>query len=434
MKVRIGVIGPADSIEQIMSVSKEFDDIDIASFVYEQLEEVGDILKENSFKYDQWFFSGIMNYSYAMEKKLIPKERAIYPNMNGSTFFGTLLEAQLAGNTVYKNISLDTITNEEVEKILSYYKLDGITYQNRPFQSYSDIEEQVAFHRELYNQGKSEIAVTFIRATYKALKKLGIPAYRVIPSYLSIEQSFTLLIQRALSNRYKNAQMAVIGCKVGFTSSSEEDMYSFKAQHRELELRRSLLYLTEKVNGSLMQMGDGLFYIFTTRGEIDAQFDSDIFSMIYAVKAQENIQLTTAIGFGETVSQAEQHVRKGFHNQDEAEMPSIIIIDEDQTVTTKTACNETISYQTMEMGEDWKTKIQDSGVSPGAISKIAAYARQYNRSEFTSNDISRWLQSTERNGRRIVTLLEKAGILEQCGEIQSGDRGRPRRVFCFKDS
>ncbi|MGJ9457698.1 hypothetical protein [Oceanobacillus sp. CF4.6] len=431
MKVRIGVIGPADSVKQIMSVAKEFDDTHIVPFIYEKLEDIPLIIKKNSLRYDQWFFSGIMNYSYALEKRLFTSANAIYPNMNGSTFFGTLLEAQLEANMVYKKISMDTITNEEIKKIVSYYKLDDIKYRNRPFQSYLDHEEQVAFHQALYEQGESEVAITFINATYSALKKIGIPVYRVTPSYLSIEQSFRLLIERARSSRYKNAQMAVVGCKVEFNTNEEEINYSFKIKHKELELRRSLLRVAEKVNGSLMQIGDGLFFIFTTRGEIDAHVESELFACIDDIKEQENIKLMISIGFGETVSQAEQNVRNGFHNQQEGEATSIIIIDEDQKITTKNAQNETIAYKTIELGDEWKQKIQNSGVSPGVVSKITAYSRQYNRPEFTSQDVSRWLQSTDRNGRRIVTLLERAGIIEQCGEIQSGVRGRPRRVFCF---
>ncbi|MBP2078843.1 hypothetical protein [Oceanobacillus polygoni] len=433
MKVRIGVIGPTDSVQQIMSVAKEFSDTSIVPFTYESLEEIDRILERNKDQFDQWFFSGIMNFSYAMDHALLPIDKAIYPNMNGSTFFGTLLEAQLEGNTVYKKISIDTIKREEIEKILAYYKLDAITYNNMPFQGYEHNEKQIAFHQNLYEQGEMELAITFLRATYIALKEKGIPVYRVTPSYLSIEQSFRLLIERALSTRYKNAQMAVIGCKVEFNTSEEALYYSFKMKHKELELRQSLLHLTEKVNGSLMQLGDGLFFIFTTRGEIDHRFEAAIFELIEDVKIQENIQLTISIGFGETVSQAEQHVRKGFHNLEKEETTSIIIVDEDQNMTKKNSNNETIAYKTIEMGAEWKAKIQHSGVSPGVVSKLRSYTRQYNRYEFTSSDVSRWLKSTERNGRRIANLLEKAGITVQCGELQSGVRGRPRKVFRFKE-
>ena len=431
MKVRIGVIGPADSVNQIMTVAKEFSDTSIVPFTYESLEKIDEILKNNKNQFDQWFFSGIMNFSYAMEHTLLPMDHAIYPDMNGSAFLGTLLEAQLDEDKVYKKISIDTIENEEIDKLLSFYQLHSMIYNNIPFQGYEHNEKQIAFHEELYEKGKSEVAITFIRSTYIALKEKGIPVYRVMPSYLSIEQSFRLLIQRALSSRYKNAQLAVIGCNVVFNTNEEAMYYSFKMKHKELELRKTLLFLTEKINGSLMQLGDGLFFIFTTRGEIDDQFEVAIFEIMEDVKVQENIQLTISIGFGETVSQAEDHVRLGFHQLETEKSTSIIIVDEDQSITKKNADNETIAFKTMELDEEWQEKIRHSGVSPSIVSKIRAYSRKYNRYEFTASDVARWLKSTERNGRRIVSLLEKAAITEQCGEVQSNVRGRPKKVFRF---
>ncbi|WLR47348.1 hypothetical protein LC065_17810 [Halobacillus litoralis] len=41
------------------------------------------------------------------------------------------------------------------------------------------------------------------------------------------------------------------------------------------------------------------------------------------------------------------------------------------------------------------------------------------------------MKSTERNGRRILAELERVRIVEQAGEQQSGERGRPRKVFRF---
>ncbi|MBT2600200.1 MULTISPECIES: hypothetical protein [Oceanobacillus] len=433
MKIKIGVIGPADSVKQIMAVAKEFPNTEITPFTYNYLEEIHAIIQENDFRMDQWFFSGILNYSYAIEKKLVTNLNALYPNMSGSTFFGTLLEAQLENNQVYKRISMDTITNEEVEKIVSYYRLEGINYFNRPFQSYADQEERVEFHKELFEQGKIDIAITFIWETYNELKRNGIPVFRVTPSYLSIEQTFRILVERAKTSRYKNAQLAVIGCQVNMDTSIEDIHYSFRMKHKEIELRRTLLFISEKVHGSLLQIGDGLFLIFTTRGEIGPLSEEELLSVIHDVKEQENMELLITIGYGETVSQAEQHVRKGFHHQKVQHLPSIIIIDEDERITVKHGNDASVSYKTIELGESWRNKIKHTGVSPGVVHRIFSYSKQYNHREFTAQDLSRWLKGTDRNARRIITLLEKANIIEQCGEIQSGIRGRPRRVFCFKE-
>ncbi|MFD1334233.1 hypothetical protein ACFQ4N_01410 [Oceanobacillus iheyensis] len=434
MKIKIGVIGPSDSVNQIMAVAKEFPNTEITPFTYNHLEDIQTIIQENDIRVDQWFFSGILNYSYAIEKNFVSYHNALYPNMSGSTFFGTLLEAQLENNQVYKRISMDTITNEEVEKIVSYYRLEEINYFNRPFQSYAGQNDGVEFHEELFKQGKTDIAITFIWETYNELKRKGIPVFRVTPSYLSIEQTFRILIERAKTFRYKNAQLAVIGCQVNMSTSVEDIHYSFRMKHKEIELRRTLLFITEKVHGSLLQIGDGLFLIFTTRGEIGPQSEAELLSVIHDVKEQEDMELLITIGYGETVSQAEQHVRKGFHHQKDQHIASIVIIDEDETITVKHGDDTSVSYKTIELGESWRTKIQHTGVSPGVVHRIFSYSKRYNHEQFTAQDLSRWLKGTDRNARRIITLLEKANIIEQCGEIQSGIRGRPRRVFSFKEN
>ncbi|WP_339226768.1 hypothetical protein NSQ77_14615 [Oceanobacillus sp. FSL K6-2867] len=430
MKVRIGIIGPADSVEKIMYIVKEFPDAVFDAYTYENAEEIDKIMAENGHTYDQWFFSGEVNYSYAIEKKLIEEDRASFPQLYGFSFFGTLLEAQFEGDRVYNSFSIDTVKKEKMDKILSFFQFDRLNYYNSPLTGYQYISDLVDFHKKHYENGQTDIALTPLRKVYTKLKELEIPVYRVKPSYLAIKLSLQILIERAQTNRYKKAQMAVIGFQAGFNSNAEDDLhYSFKLKHRELELRRVLLHLTEKVNGSLMQIGDGLFFIFTTRGEMKLQTENDLSSLIVDMKAQANIHLLISIGYGETVSQAEQHVRFGFRNHKHEEQ-SIIVVEDDYSISVKDASNQTLSYQTIQLGEEWKGKIKN--ISPGVVSKIAAYANQSGKPEFTTNDVARWIHSTERNGRRIIREMEKYGIVEQCGEVQSGARGRPRRVFRFK--
>ncbi|MYL34537.1 hypothetical protein GLW05_13145 [Pontibacillus yanchengensis] len=432
MKTKIGVIGPKDSVKRIMYVADEFEEISFFPYTYEQLSDVTDILTNHRYEVDQWLFSGVLNYTYAKEQDLITDEEGTFPPLHGSSFFGILLEAQLTTDKVFKSVSIDTIKNEEIDKILSYYQLSSLTYYNHPFEGGGKTEQLVEFHRHLYEQGKTEVVITSIKDVYYRLKDMHIPVFRVTPSYLSIKLVIQYLEERAQSNRYRNAQVAVIGCRMDFNPDELEELYySFKTKHQELDLKRYLLTLAEKTNGSLMQLGDGLFFIFTTRGELSEESESDLYALMEEVKLQASIHAKVAIGFGETVSQAEQNVRLGFRHTKHYEKPTILIVDEDQTITLKHQEENEISYQTMETGSAWLEKIKGAALSPGVVSKIISYSNQYGRQEFTSQDLSRWLQSTERNGRRILTEMERVGLVQQCGEAQSGERGRPRKVYTF---
>ncbi|MGR9048686.1 hypothetical protein ACQ4XT_08660 [Halobacillus faecis] len=431
MKTKIGVIGPKDSVEQVMYVAEEFKQITFYPFAYEKLSDVTDILKEHRHEVDQWFFSGVLNHTYAIENGLITEEESAYPPLHGSSFFGILLEAQLTTNHVYRKVSIDTIANEEFDKILSYYQLDALEYENFPFEKVRHTDELTAFHSQLYEQGKTEVVITSIKSVYKELKEKNIPVFRVTPSYLSIKMLIQFLEERAQSKHFRNSQVAIIGCRVEMNAShSEENYYSFKTKYQELDVRRQLLSFAEQTNGSVMQLGDGLFFIFTTRGELSEESEADLFTLIEDIRLQTNLTARVSIGFGETVSQAENHVRIGFRHIKEEKEPLLLIVDEDQSISLKQQ-QKTLSYHTTEIGHTLQNKMKEANLSPGVISKLLAYSRQYHRDHFSSQDLSRWLKSTERNGRRILTELERVHIVEQAGERQSGERGRPRKVYRF---
>lgn len=429
MKIRIGVLGPKDSVERIMYVANEFPEAEFSPFIYENCSEIDAIIQVNQHQYDHWYLSGVANYSYVMENHLVSEDKVSYPQLHGSSFFGTLLEAQLDRGVICNKFSIDTVKQGEIDKVLSFYELDSLAYIISPLKGYSNISDIVDFHKNHYESGQTEIALTSLRDVYTNLKKLGIPTYRVTPSYLIIKQSLQILMERVQTTHYKNAQMAVIGFKVEFNSRDDDDLYySFKLKHKELELRQALLYLTEKVNGSLVQMGDGLFFLFTTRGELETQTEKELFRIIEDMKVQANIQLVVSIGYGETVLQAEKHVRYGFRNHHNQEL-SVTIVDDDFSISIKEPSDHTVSFTPFQLDKKWMEKIPN--VSPAVVSKIAAYAKRYGRTEFTSQDVASWIQSSDRNGRRIIKEMEKAGVIKQCGEMQPEVRGRPRRVFQF---
>ncbi|WP_101842077.1 hypothetical protein [Halobacillus sp. Marseille-P3879] len=431
MKTKIGVIAPHDSLQRIMYVAKEFEDISFVPYPYEQLEEVSSILKKHRQDVDQWFFSGVLNYTYAMKNNLITADEGAFPPLHGASFFGILLEAQLNSNQVFRQVGIDTITNEEFDKILSYYQLEDLTYYTHPFESNKSADELVQFHSRLYEEGKIEVVITSIKDVYLQLKEKKIPVYRVTPSYLSIKMIIQFLEERAQSNLYRNSQVAVIGCRIEMEPDNLEELYySFKTKYQELDVRRQLFEIAEKTNGSVMQMGDGLFFIFTTRGELSIETEGDLFSLIDEIHLQTSLQVKISIGFGETVLQAEQHVRLGFRHIKDYDKPILLVVDDDQSISAKHQ-EEQINYSTVEIGASWKEKMKDVNLSPGVVSKITAYANHYRREQFSSQDLARWLKSTERNGRRILAEMERVGIVEQSGEAQSGERGRPRKLFQF---
>ncbi|SFB10553.1 hypothetical protein SAMN04488072_10728 [Lentibacillus halodurans] len=435
MQILIGVIGPKESIERILKVSEEFNEIELIPFVYENLSEIEDIINQNKSFIDQWLFSGIMNYTFAMDRKLIQSHQGSYPPLHGSSFFGILMEAQLNEKQIFQRISIDTVTDIEISKILSYYHLDSLNYYSAPYKGYNKLSEIADFHRSLFQKNHTEIAITSIKSIYEQLKKDGVLVYRLTPSYLAIKLTIELLVKRAQTTRFENLQMAIIGCSVIHNVDDNNEFYAlFKWRHHELDVKKSLLKLTQKMNGSFVSLGDGFYFIFTTKGEIDGS-EHELFKFMSAYITQETFSLRMAIGYGETVTQAEQNVRYGLSQIQHEKEPSLLIIDKNYSVTMKTPDQKNSLLSSKLIKEDIISKFgKDAPINHKDVLRIATYSYKYNKNEFTSQDVSRWLQSTERNARRILTELESAGILIKCGSVSLKQRGRPKIVYQFAEN
>lgn len=431
MNIRIGIIGPEDSVKQILAVAKEFDQVTFIPLMYQNVYQVDELIQQNVKPIDQWLFSGVLNYNYAIKKQLVDQRIATYPPLHGLSFFGTLLEAQLLENKVFKKFSIDTFSNREIEKVLSFYELDDLQFVNHPFSDYTYIHQLTDFHENAYRNGEAEIAITSTNYAYVRLREKNIPVYRMNPSYLSIQLSIKLLIERAQVNRFKKSQIAIIGISVDFRQQINTRNYNaYRMKQDELDIKKELLYLSEKVSGSFISSGYGSYLIYTNRGEITDDMEQFIISLSKKIYATHQLNVQFSIGYGETAFQAEQHVNLGF-KQDRDDF-SIIIVDENQNILIRKK-NQTIRFATVSSDEFWEKKIKQSGISFSVLSKIISLAQHYDRTEFTAVDLSRWLKTSDRNARRILLQLERGGLIEQCGEVQSGGRGRPRKLYRFAD-
>lgn len=427
MRINLGVIGPSDSIELVKIAAKEFDNLEIFPFSYQTTEDTIKIIQENRENVDQWFFSGQAPYHLALSEGLITEEEGIYPPLNGNSLYKTLLEAQFKEQKILQKISLDTIREHEVDDIQN--SISPLQISTFPYSGYMPAKDIIDYHLKLYKAGEIDAAVTCLRAVYTRLTELKVPCYRVTPDITSISLMLQILKERGASIWYRKAQTAILGVEVVQVSNGDQ-LYSYKMKHQELELNRLLLNYAELINGSLVQIGDGHFHIYTTRGEMDLHLnDGSLFRLIEDVKLHSKLQIRTGLGYGITALEAEQNLRMAIQYARNKETPVVIVVDENKQVTENAAANESISYSGRFLGREWEERLKDSQISPAIISKIQSLSQHYRKTELTSHELSLWLKSTERNARRILSEMERLNLVQVAGEEQSGQRGRPKKVY-----
>ncbi|MDE5415442.1 hypothetical protein [Alkalihalobacterium chitinilyticum] len=435
MKVRIAIVGPEDSVQQILYFAEEFsrnENMELVPFSYDKTEEAEQIIQDNVGRVDQWLFSGQAPYYFALNKGLIRAEDATYLTLHGSSLLGTFLEILIHEGNNVNELSLDTIQQEEIMQIQNAHSLKRLNIYSYSYSGYEPAEDIIKFHHKLYEEGKSKVAVTCIKEVHIQLQKLGIPCYRVIPSESSVKKVLTLLKERGQSSWYRHSQIAILGIEVIHSGTSlEEHYYSYEMKHKELDLKHVLLQHAQNVQGSFVQIGDGLFFVYTTRGEVDFRFnDSTRFTLLDDVFLQSRLHIRVGIGYGLTAYDAEQNVRLALRQAREYTEPIIVSVNEKKEVHEYVKQNETeISYTERKWGRDWEQKFKEVQLSPKVISKLEAVSHRYKKNVVTANEVALWLNRTERNARRILTELEKLGLAKVDREEQVGNRGRPRKVY-----
>lgn len=434
MKIRLGVVGPEDSVQRILKIGEQFKDLDMIPFPYKRTEETEGIVKENKHRVDQWFFSGQAPYYYILSRGIIDESVASYPPLYGSSLLGTLLEVLVHKENGLPTISLDTIQDSEIDALQKAHSLESLSIATYSYSGYEPAEDMIRFHTDLYNQGKSDVALTCIQEVYQKLKQLGVPCYRVVPSQLAIQPVLRYLRERGQSTWYRKSQIAILGIEVIHSSSSlEEQHYSYKMKRKELELKQVLLDYTEQIRGSLVQIGDGLFFTYTTRGELDFHCeDKSIFSLLEEVYIQSKLRVRIGLGYGLTAYDAEQNVRLALQYAREHQSSVIVSVNEEKEVSEHLhGEGDAISYSQRKWGKEWEEQFKDAKISPAMVSKIESLSRHYKKNVVTAQEISHWLKGTERNARRILSEMECLGLAKVTGEEQPGQRGRPRKIYEF---
>ena len=200
-----------------------------------------------------------------------------------------------------------------------------------------------------------DIAVTCINSVYKTLRQNGIPCYRVTPDMMAIRLIIQYLKQRGVTQWYRKAQIAILGIEI--SESDLESQYSYKMKHKELELKKLLLNYAEKINGSYVEIGDGRYFIYTTRGEVEFQLEKDsLFDLIMEASVQSRFTIRIGLGYGITSLDAEQNARLATQYARVKQRQSIIIVDENKRITEFEDRQNFISYDNRNYNTKWNKK------------------------------------------------------------------------------
>ncbi|WP_371372721.1 GTP cyclohydrolase [Sporomusa aerivorans] len=429
---RLAIIGPADSVELILSVARQKEEIFVlVPIIYREAAEVPIILSQRAKDADIFLFSGIVPYNYALSVPRWTKPLLHIPH-TGSSLYRIFVQITHQTGKSLEHISFDTFSLWEIEETFRDIGQPMPPVYIKHYEGVISASELTSFHCDLWNKGQIQAAVTCFHQTSEELNALGIPAFRIWPTRDSIRASLDAAARVAESIRFLEAQIAVAHVAIdGYGNLVRGANSSYDVNRIEVRLYEILIDFAQQIGGSIISQGGGQYIVFTTRGRIaELTRDFTVLPVLDVIMQKLRVHVSGGIGFGATAYQAEEnaHLAHGLARRQGAGQ-WMIITDEHVAIGPL----NTVAYLRYPVGEGkakrktWTKLLQ---ISPITLDRLADFMEKVASSAIRVDELAAYLDITSRSARRIINTMQSAGLVQYCGE-EASERGRPRKIYCF---
>lgn len=428
MNVKVGFFIEEHVLSLVSTVASSYEEFDCSFFIYKQYDELYNLIQSRQLELDAVILYGQIDYWRTLEHG--PYQIPIYYiSCRGASLFKVFCSI-LSQKHVISDMSIDTLSDADfatameetgiVAKNLSFMPADF----HRPLETYLD------FHVLNYNKKHSKAAVTSCGFVYEELVKRKIPCYLIKPVRVSMRMVFNRVIADWRIRQLENRQVSVqVLDYVLFNNtdelSSPQDVYA-----KEINITQMLLEYTKSIKGSLKSVGNGRFFIFTTKGMLRAITDN--FSTIPDYKNIDKQLRACGIGVGSDASTAEINALIAMQHALNHSSGAYFVLDENKSLVGPLGSkdNFTLSYQS-EFLQNLSSK---TSISITTLGKLVYFMEQGNYQPISAQDLAVALNILPRSARRILNTLEEDGILQVAHSENISIKGRPRTLYKLNKS
>ncbi len=424
-KIKVGLIGPRDSVEKILKVlENRYDNLILNSYIEERIKDAVKLFDLCQTENDGIFFTGIGVLEEIKKSKKITKPYETIPR-SGYSLMSTIWEMEQK-QIHYKRISIDVVPDNVLYEIIEEFGLSFDKLHTMPFSVDYNEDDYVKQHIDLYEQGGIDVVLTGFGSVYRQLLDRGLPVFRLYPNNIQIRQNLEKLLYNIEAKGIRSAGIAIQIIRLkGFTY---ESLCQYDDLKKRGEFYLELLEYVREIQGSLFAYAREEMIIFTTRGEIENGANWIQFKKLMTWGNQMNTIFHSGIGFGITAYEAEKSARKAMAKAQQLKSSSAFIVDGDQIQGP--LCEKDELHYFIKVEDKRVLEISDiTRLDPSYITKIQALIEKTGKDTFDSEDLSTTLNIGERTARRILKKILDGGYGTVIGKESSSLRGRPKNII-----
>ncbi|MDN4067004.1 transcriptional regulator [Paenibacillus vini] len=432
IKLRVAVIGPRDLVEAVLEFGSYFAELAMFPAPYQHERETLEVVDRIRDQADILLFTGPIPYRIALAAA--PDKPMVHVYYSGTALYKVLFDLyrqDVLDMQKGLRLSMDVLQYNEVEEPLQEIGLPVDELLVKTYESGMTNEELVSYHYELWKNGRVSVTVTCVTSVYQKLKKLGVPAYRVVPTQSAIRDCLNRALLEGKSVRLSSTQIAVGIMNIdNFAKVAKEAASEYEIQRKKIILQQILVDFGEETQSLIKWSDSDEVSFITTRGIIE-QVTRKFQDAPLLLEVMERLQWNASIGIGigRTANEAEGKAKEALLKAKSGGGGNCYLIMQDGIVYGPLGSDLTLEYSARSENPELISMAKKVGLSVGTINKLVSLCRRLGTSTFTASQLAEGFGITLRSARRIMAALEKYEMASIVGEEQPAGRGRPRQIY-----
>jgi hypothetical protein len=414
MKTKIALIGSREFIERVQtSIAYDLNSIELVPYIYDEPQEASKLMKEIT-PCDAVLFSGALPYFFSEQACRTLSVPVLYLEQDETALVTSLLYILHHHQIEPDRVSIDLMDLSFIDHVASDLHLKNpplyvMDYKERLPHNFN-INEYTDFHRQLFQDGKTELALTSIHAVYDRLVELQIPCMRMIDPANSLIRAIDEAHSQSLLSKRKAATIAAARLSV----------QEWEGKHEHLHELASLMKGTLQKNED-----DASFTIYSNRGSIEHFLKNTDFPSLFQLEHP----VLAGFGYGHTAAQAEANAQTALSFARKVDTDGCAFILNEEKELSGPYPDKNQKQHLKNDHPEMLSLAKQLKLSPSNLSKIVQFYKSRSSRDFTAAELSDYLHITRRSTERILKKLVDNGSAKIIGEEMTYAQGRPRAVY-----
>lgn len=430
MIVKIGYIGSKHSVQKAEQLATSIPEINLRTYIYENPYEVARLHKQAIVETDVICFSGIVSYYYRDRTVSTNKPYVITP-FHEYMIVASILACMLKYSVQINEISLDLPDRQllqEVEmnigeKIDPNFVYDYRWIYDEAITRELSFTEMATFHKQLYKEGKTKVAITSIHHVYDELIRNHIPAIYMVDHNRNTKNILEEAKKSVLYTRLEDGMIAAV-----YLSLKNSDSF----HDSEIEMITSSIQTNIKLmNKDLENKSKLAFY--TTRGIVENWLlKNEHVNWVKNIEQKLGKTLNIGIGYGRHFFEAEENAEQAIQSAKSKDQSNAYIITE-QKKQIGPMFGKT-KQDAIRIYDDWLRELTDrTKTNMNTMKRFMNFMEINEYQPFTVHELASYSNVTVRTSERFIKRLYESGIVVIYGMEQNQMKGRPRSVYVLNE-